>query len=98
MAPPNGARVKRAGSVGGNAVLRVAFNPRTHMSFPHPRTYMGEGDGCNPHAISPLIKIELWDKDKMNSWDVLTPMVPELTSLGHTLTPPGRVKVKKIAE
>ena len=50
-----------------------------------------------PHAISPLIEIELWDKDQTNPWDVLNPMVPRLTSLGHILTPPGRVKEKKIA-
>ena len=55
------------------------------------------GGGCNPHAISPLIEIELWDKDQTNPWDVLSPMVPELTSLGYILTPPGRVKEKKIA-
>ena len=48
-----------------------------------------------PHAISPLIEIELWDKDQTNLWDVLNPMVPGLTSLGHILTPPGRVKEKK---
>ena len=53
--------------------------------------------GCNPHAISPLIEIELWDIYQTNPWDVLSPMVPELTSLGHILTPPGRVKIKKIA-
>ena len=59
------------------------------------RTWEG---GCNhPHAISPLIEIELWDKDQTNLWDVLNPKVPELTSLGHILTPPGRVKEKKIA-
>ena len=50
-----------------------------------------------PHAISPLIEIELWDKDQTNLWDVLNPMVPGLTCLGHILTPPGRVKEKKIA-
>ena len=49
-----------------------------------------------PHAISPLIEIELWVKDQTNPWDVLSPMVPELTSLGHILTPPGR-EIKKIA-
>ena len=65
------------------------------MLFPHPRTHMG-GE-CTPHAISPLIEIKVWDKDQTNLWDVLSPMVPELTSLGDTLTPPGRVKVKKIA-
>ena len=53
------------------------------MLFPHPRTHMG---GCNPHAISPLIEIELWDEDQTNSWDVLSSMVPELTYLGHILT------------
>ena len=52
------------------------------------------GGGCNPHAISPLIEIELWDKNQTNPWDVRHPMVPELTSLGHILTPPGRVKEK----
>ena len=49
------------------------------------------------HVISPLIEIELWDKDQTNLWDVLNPMVSGLTSLGHILTPPGRVKEKKIA-
>ena len=53
------------------------------------------GGGCNPHAISSLIEIELWDKDQTISWNVLSPMVPELTSLDHILTPPGRVKEKK---
>ena len=53
--------------------------------------------GVHPHAISPLIEIELWDTDQTNPWDVLNPMVPELISLGHILTPPGRVKEKKIA-
>ena len=61
--------------------------------FPHPRTHMG--GGATPHAISPLIEIELWDKDQTNPWDVLSRMVSELTSLGHILTPPGRAKEKK---
>ena len=52
---------------------------------------------ATPHAISPLIETELWDKDQTNPWDVLSPMVLELTSLGHILTHPGRVKEKKIA-
>ena len=56
------------------------------------------GGGCNPRiAISPLIEIELWEQDQTNPWDVPSPMVSELTSLGHILTPPGRVKEKKIA-
>ena len=59
------------------------------MLFPYPRTHMG--GGLQPHAISPLIEIELWDEDQTNSWDVLSPMVPELTSLGHIVTTPGRV-------
>ena len=50
-----------------------------------------------PHAISPLIEIELWDEDQTNAWDVVSPMIPKLTSLSHILTPPGRVKEKKIA-
>ena len=69
------------------------FNPRPHMLLPHPRMHMGGGE-CNPHSISPLIEIELKDKGQTNPWDVLNPMVPELTSLGHILTPSGRVKVK----
>ena len=48
-----------------------------------------------PHAISPLIEIEPWDKDQTIPWNVLSTVVPELTSLGHILTPPGRVKGKK---
>ena len=48
-----------------------------------------------PHAISLLIEIELWDENQTNPWDVLSLMVPELTSLGHILTPPGRVKEKR---
>ena len=50
---------------------------------------------ATPHAILPLIEIELWDKDQTNPWDVLSLIVPELISLGHILTPPGRVKVKR---
>ena len=53
------------------------------------------GGGNLPHAISPLIEIELEDEDQTNPWDVLSPMAPELTSLDHILTPPGRVKEKK---
>ena len=67
-------------------------NPSPHMLFPHPRTHIG---GCNPHAISPLIEIELWDENQTNHWDVLSPMVPELTSSGYSLSPPGRGKEKK---
>ena len=63
------------------------------MLFPHPRAHMGG----HPHAISPLIEIELWDKDSTNRWYVVSPTVPESTTLGYILTPPGRVKVKKIA-
>ena len=37
------------------------------------------GGGATPHAISPLIEIELWDENQPNPWDVLSPMVPELT-------------------
>ena len=50
--------------------------------------------GATPHAISLLIEIELWDENQTNPWDVLSLMVPELTSLGHIFTPPGRVKEK----
>ena len=66
------------------------LNPRPNMLFFHPRTHM---EGLQPpHAILPLIEIELRDKDQTNAWDVVSPMIPELTSLGHILTPPGRVK------
>ena len=65
------------------------------MLFSYPRTHMG--GGCTPHAISLLIEIELWNEDQTNLWDVVSPMLPELTSLGHILTPPGRVKEKKMA-
>ena len=67
-------------------------SPRPHMLFPP-----AHGGGCNPHASSPLIEIEPWDRDQTISWDVRSSMVPELTSLGHILTPPGQVKVKMIA-
>ena len=60
--------------------------------FAHPRTHMG---GCNP----PCHFAPNWErtvgKDQTNPWDVLSPTVPELTSLGQILTPLGRVKVKK---
>ena len=56
------------------------------MIFPHLRTHVGD---ATPHVISPLIEIELWDKDHTNPWDDLSPMVSELTTLGHILTPPG---------
>ena len=65
--------------------------------FPILERTWGGGVVATPHAISPLIEIELWDKDQTNLWNVLNPMVPGLTPLGHILTPPGRVKVKKIA-
>ena len=68
------------------------LNPRPHMLFPHPRTHMGGGVATPHHAISPLIEIELRDKDQTNPWDVLSPLVPKLTSLGHILTPPGAAK------
>ena len=55
------------------------------------------GGVATPHAISLLIEIELWDKDQTNPRDVLTPLISELTSLDHILTPPGRGKIKKIA-
>ena len=53
------------------------------------------GEVATPHVISPLIEIELWDKDQTNAWDVVSPMIPELTSLDHILTPAGRVKEKR---
>ena len=67
------------------------------MLFSHPRTEKAHvGGGVqSPHAISPLIEVDLWDKDQTNLWDVLNPMVPGLTSLGHIFTPPGRVKEKR---
>ena len=37
---------------------------------------------ATPHVIvmsTPLIEIELWDKDQANPWDVLSSMVLELT-------------------
>ena len=37
------------------------------MLFPHPRTHMGGGGGANPHAIWPVIEIELWNKDQNES-------------------------------
>ena len=64
------------------------------MPFFHPRTHMGVPP---PNVISPQIEKELRNKEQTNPWDVLSPTVPELISLGHILTPPGRVKVKKIA-
>ena len=74
-------------------VLR--FNPRLHMLSPHLRTHMG--GGVLPHAILPLIEIELWDENETTPWDVLSPTVPVLISSSHILTSPGRVKVKMIA-
>ena len=71
----------------------LCFNPRPHMLFHHPRTKWGGVPP--PNAISPLLETELWDKDQTNPWDVLSPMVPELVSLGYILIPPGRIKEKK---
>ena len=76
------------------ALCDTYFNPRPHMLFPHHRTHMG-GGGCNPHVISPLNEIELWNKDQTNPWDLLSAIVPELTSLGHILTPPPRSGQRK---
>ena len=68
------------------------------MLFRHPRTHMGGGGlPPPPRAISPLIEIELRDKDQSIFWDVFSIIVPELTALGHMLTLPGQVKLKKIA-
>ena len=64
------------------------------MLFPRPRTHMGEGLPPLGHFAPNL---ELWDKDQTNPWDVLSQTVPEFSSLGHVLTPPGGIKVKKIA-
>ena len=69
------------------------FNPRPHMLFPILERTWGV---ATPHVISPLYEIELWDDNQTNHWDVLSPMVPEVTSLGHILTLQGRVKVKQI--
>ena len=61
------------------------------------------GGLSSPQGILSLIEMELWDKDQTNPWDqttkrnVLSPTVPELTSLGHMMTPSGRVKVKRNA-
>ena len=52
---------------------------------------------ATPRTISPLIEIELRGKDETNLEDVPSRGVFGLTSLGHILTPPGQVKLKKIA-
>ena len=43
------------------ALCDTYFNPRPDMLFPHPRTHMAGGG--NPHAISPLIEIELLNQN-----------------------------------
>ena len=80
-------RTRRTGGCLNTPSLKLTFlvKPRPHMIFPHPRTHIG-GGVATPHAISSLIEIELWNKDQTNPWDVLSPMVPELTTLGHVLT------------
>ena len=58
----------------------------------------GGGGGCHPpRAVSPLLVLELRDKNQRILWDVANPTVPDFTPLGHTLTFPGQVKLKKIA-
>ena len=52
---------------------------------------------ATPRTISPLIEIELRGEDQTNLEDVPSRGVFGLTSLGHILTPPGQVKLKKIA-
>ena len=74
--------------------LRPLTLART-CSFPILERTWGGLQLATPHAISPLIEIKLWDKDQTNPWAVLNPMVSGLTSLGHILTLPGRVKEKK---
>ena len=41
------------------------ITPRPHMLFPILDRTWG-GGVATPHAISPLIEIELWDKDQTN--------------------------------
>ena len=52
---------------------------------------------ATPRTISPLIEIETRGKDQTNLEDLPSRKLSELTSLGHILTPPGQVKLKKIA-
>ena len=42
---------------------------------------------ATPHVISPLIERTVGRRPN-DPWDVLSPMVPKLLSLGHILTPP----------
>ena len=71
------------------------IDPRPHILFRHPGTYMG--GGCHPQAISILVVIELRDKDQRIVWDILNPTVSDLTSLGQSLVLPGWVKLKYFA-
>ena len=57
------------------------------------RTKRGISSECishlisDPHASSILIEIELWNKNQTISWDVLSPMVAEFTSIRLYLDP-----------
>ena len=53
--------------------------------------------GVAPRAVSPLLVLELRDKNQQILWEVANPTVPDFTPLGHTLTFTGQVKLKKIA-
>ena len=61
----------------------ITFDPRRTCYFPIIECTMHMGVvvvATPPNAISPLIEIELWDKDHTNLWDVVSPMIPKLTS------------------
>ena len=74
--------------------LSTRLNPRPHTLFRHLRPRMVEG--CQPpsHLASNWARASGQrpnDSLGLPSW-----MVPELTILGHTLTPPGQLKLKNI--
>ena len=56
----------------------------------------GGGVATPPRRFAPVV-LELRDKNQRILWDVANPTVPDFTPLGHTLTFPGQVKLKKIA-
>ena len=60
------------------------------------RTWGGGCGGHPPRAVSPLLVLELRDKNQRILWNVANPKVSDFTHLGHTLTFLGQVKLKKI--
>ena len=73
----------------------VCFNSLLHLLFRFAILDPTRGGGgLPPPAYSPLIAMELRNKDEWKVWDVLNPTIPDIDTLGHILTFTGQVEWK----